>query len=410
MMMHKDQSIRLAPLPALLLFWSALLYNGWCADATAKAHVAHRFDGIATRVWEVKSGVAFSLKPNLALGGTIQYLDAVQEPIQNINRLQGRIVSTMADLSWMAQNNHLRLDLGAGIDVILDWKVKPRVECTLGVVLPVPPNPLFQNVKLTPVGWYRHRMPNGPAIKNRIASYGYSAELSSSLTPRGGAAVSFQQEFLEPADPVLDTSFLGPWPGGVVPDTLQQNRISTFYAYLYRQILEPLYLGYAFSFTDAAIDRRVETYKEPVFDPHFSPANPGPHGGPHQGDIYKWAYYPYPTPQEMLAHLISVTVNGGLGTKTLWKATVAFPLYSRRKIRYLPEYIDHNDDLAYYPYQDETFTGPLTMNASLTWNLTTRMGLEIAYDYFGFPYESWAYFTDNSYSLHTITLGYQQRF
>lgn len=371
--------------------------------------VAYRFDGVATRVWDVESGVSFSVRPNLDLGGTIQYLDATQEPIQNIKRLRGRIVSGMVDLTWRTLGDHLHLDLRGGIDGILDRQAMPRAECSLAVVLPVPPNPLFQNVKIAPVGWYRHRMPNGPAIKNRIASYGYSAELSTSITPKGGGAVNYQQEFLEPADPVLDTSFLGSWPGGIPPDTLARNRVNSFYAYLYRQVLKPLYIGYAFSFTDAEIDRRVRTYHEPVFrQPGEEPARPGE--GPHKGDIYKWAYYPYPTPQEMVAHLLSLTVNVASGHRVAWKATVAVPVYSRQKLRYLPEYIDHRDDVANYPYQDERFTGPLTMKATVSWNLTTNTGLELMYDYFGFPYRSWAYFTKDSYSLHTIALGCRRRF
>ncbi|MBD3396820.1 MAG: hypothetical protein GF418_14445 [Chitinivibrionales bacterium] len=376
-----------------------------CSGATRgidlSGSAAYRFDGIAAMIWDVEAGIGASPAAGLALGGRVLYLDATQNPIQGIRRLHGRIVTGLADVSWHTLNNKLLVEGSAGVEAILGWTVRPTGNLSTKISLPLPVNPVFQNLALTPSGWYRHRMPNGAAISNHIASHGYAAELGATMGTKGAIAFNFQQEYLTPAPSVLDTSFLGPWPEtGAISDTLGTNAITSFYAYLYRQLFKPLYVGYAFSWTDSRFDRRVFTSGEDA--------------GPAMPPQYKTqsAVYPYPTPTDMLAHIVSISLRFSLHPSVSWTSNVAFPFYSKQDISYMPDTVDvyrfHNEkDFGSY---ELPFSGPLTLESNVTWNVSARTGLTLAYHFFGFPYLEWAYFTKDSYSLHTMQLSVKQRF
>lgn len=371
------------------------------AGVEISASGAYRFDALVTHIAEGDVAIGVAVSPKLHFGATVEYLDATQTAIAGIRELRGQVVSGLLDFSWRTARDRLLLDMQAGVDGVVDWQVTPRVEGKVQATVPLPANRVFPHIILCPEGWYRHRMPNGPAISNRIASYGYAAEVRAPIRTKGALAATFRQEYLEPADAVLDTSYLVSRSGGIPLDTLEMNTTTTFYAYGYYQVLTHMHLGYAFTYTNAAIDRRVATFAEPVVGSGFPPI---------VGMAYEWAYYPYPTPQGMLAHIVTAAVDVPLGGRGTWKTNVALPVYSRQRIRYLPDTVYVGDDLSNYPYQEELFTGPLTFETACRLKISDRTELTIAYDYFGFPYRSWAYFTEDSYSLHTVRVSIQQRF
>lgn len=396
--------------PRTLVMTLCVLCGNLIADAELSGSAAYSFDGFAAHNAQTEVGLGLSLAPALTIGGTIQYLDAVQEPIAGIRRLRGQVISGLFDVSWRTLRNHLLLDIHAGADAVMGWQVQPRGSAKLEATLPLPPTPVIQNIKITPQGWYRHYLPNGPAVANRVVSYGYSAEIGATMGAKGALAANFSQEFLQPANSRLDTSFIDT---GIIhyyhdhlpAFSLKPNAITSFYAYIYRQVLKPLYLGYAFSWTDSRNDRRVMTSMEQVQQigqimPDFKTQS---------------AYYPYPTPIEMLAHIVSITLNFRLGQVVNWKSNAAIPVYSRQKLHFLPPYESGPRALTrllnpdQYEYYEEEFTGPLSMESSVTWHIMPPTSVTVSYDYFGFPYKSWAYFTKDSYSLHTLKLSITQR-
>jgi hypothetical protein len=241
---------------------------------------------------------------------------------------------------------------------------------------------------------------NGPAIKNRIASYGYAGELSWSMGPKMAAAVSLRREHLRPSDPVLDTAFTDlSLQRGAPVDTLKPNTLSTFYAYIYRRLTTFFYLGYAFSRLDAAFDGVALTDAQ-------GPIPPLPQ--------YEttFAMYPYPTLNELISHTASITLLFNPVSSITWTSKASVPFYSAQKVYAFPDtlmthHFDDQDEVK-YGYKLE-FAAPLTIGTTVDYNVRNNLTVSFTYDCFGFPYEEWAYFTKNSYSLHTFKLRITQR-
>jgi hypothetical protein len=370
---------------------------------------AYRFDGLVTHGWEHDMGGKARLSPMLQLSGAATWIDATQEPIAGIVRLRGQIVSGIIGLQWTTLSNHLTIDANAGIDGVIEEKVKPRGVLKLVAAVPLPINPFIQHLKFTPEAWYTHSMFNGPAIRNTIASYGFAGDLGWSMGPKMAAAVNYRQEYLRPAQGALDSNFTASSALGypVDTDTLHPNIKQTFYLYAYRQFLKVLYVGYSFSMNNTDEDRRVITGAD-IHVPQ-NPYEPLYY-------LFNWAYYPYPTPRRMLTHSITAAGVFTMGTVAQLKVKGAFPVYSRQEIKavmpyYEPSWGMNNAwDRNEYGVYSEKNTGILSFGAETAVRVTSRLSCTVNYDYFGFPYRAWAYFTKDSYSLHTVSFVLQQRF
>ncbi|MBD3321957.1 MAG: hypothetical protein GF350_12745 [Chitinivibrionales bacterium] len=376
---------------------------------------SYRFDGIATHGWETELAGKLGLNRSLKLTTSLAYLDATQEPVSGITHLRGQIASGCIGAEWRTLKNHLLIDMEGGADRVLDWTAQPRGALTIESTLPLPASRFIQNVKLTPEIWYTHSMFNGPAIKNRVASYGYAVDCNWTMGPKMAAAANFRREYLSPNSSVLDSSYTATGRQGinVDTDTLKNNSKNTFYAYVYRNIIKPLYVGYAFSWTHTHYDRKVMTNYTSVSDPYAFP--------PQEYAFYEWAYYPYPSPRKMLAHIASLAGAYAFANNSLiLHADIAFPFYSKQELVYHPASEDEGNfivpdtiaayDRRYFPVYTEKFTGPLTFSSELKCNITGKTLVAVSYDYFGFPYKKWAYLTEDSYSLHTISLTIKRSF
>jgi hypothetical protein len=137
----------------------------------------------------------------------------------------------------------------------------------------------------------------------------------------------------------------------------------------------------------------------------MQPPKPGSQGPEAQQKFYEDAYYPYPTLIDLHSHnLIISTVWSGKTVSS--NSRVSLPVYSQQKLHAF--WLEGMSLMDAYSLQE--FTGPLTAKSTLQWNISTTLGITFTYDYFGFPYEPWAYFTKNSYSLHTFKTGIEKRF
>ncbi len=370
---------------------------------------AYRFDGLITHGWEHDMGWKVRLLPTVQLSGTVNWLDATQEPIAGIVRLRGQIASVFFGLQWTTLSNYLTINANAGIDGVIEEKVQPRGALKLVAAVPLPINPAIQHLKFTPEVWYTHSMFNGPAIRNNIASYGFAGDLGWSMGPKMAAAVNYRQEYLRPEHRVLDSTFTSSSARGypVDTDTLHTNIKQTFYLYTYRQIMKVLYLGYSFSMNNTENDQRVITDadihvpRDPYDTLYY---------------LFSWAYYPYPTPRRMVTHSITAAGVFSMGTVAQFKIKCAFPVYSRQEIKAVMPYYEPSwgmnnawDRNEYGAYSEKN-TGILTFGAEASVRITSRLSCTAIYDYFGFPYRAWAYFSKDSYSLHTVSFVLQHRF
>ncbi|MFW5959656.1 MAG: hypothetical protein ACOCSE_00895, partial [Chitinivibrionales bacterium] len=360
---------------------------GFELDKTS-LETSFRFDRIATHGFEVESETQFRINQSFSLIAAAKYLDAVQDSISGIRQLHGRIASGIIGFEWMMPKSIAVLKVHGGFDWITDWEIKPRGMLNLKLSPPIPPNPVIQNPSLTLNTWYDHEFFNGPAVKNRIASYGYSSDLEWITILGINAALSFKQEFLEPDNKLLDSTFTASTDKGypVDTDTLPLNSKKTFYAYMYRKFGKFLYLGYAFSYTHTDHDRKVITDAE-LHEPGPD-IDPGGPGGSENNRYYSfsWAYYPYPTPRYMLAHSITAACVFRIKKRIQIKLDIAFPFYSRQEMKTVLNYYEPNwgiMDNAYdrneYGEHTEKFTGPLTINSEIGINFPSETTLSAVY-------------------------------
>lgn len=417
--MRQFRKYKLKLIAFVIIIFLNIVTSVFANDLSIKS--SYRFDGLITHGWEHDFTSKTILNPAVTLIVKGNFLDATQDSIAGIVKLRGQIISAVTGLEFRACQNRIAIDFNGGIDNIIGWQVKPRGAIKFGLVAPIPYNRFIQNLKLTPEAWYTHSMFNGPAIQNRIASYGFSSELGLSMGPKVAASVNYRQEYLRPACTILSPEFtkIGNdtiFDPVVDTDSLDNNIKRSFYGYLYKQVFKSLYLGYAFSYATSLYDRKVLTNHELL----KRTINAGPMNFDElYGSLYGWAHYPYPTPIDMTAHIISIATNVPITSNLNSLLNLALPIYSYQLLRYPMNYWEYawggeNTPPMYdrnsYEFEKEKNTGPLVIRADITAISLFKLKVTLSYDYFGFPYKEWAYFTKDSYSLHTFSTSLSKQF
>ena len=352
---------------------------------------SYLFDLLVTNNWEMEFSYAQPLSEKLKLKGIAQYLGVNQDEIGGIRRLEAGDISGLGGISWMTLRDHAVVDLGAGVDHVPGFSVKPRLELKLVNAIPMPTNGFLSRPRLQTEGWYRHRISNAAAVKNRISSKGYSIDLTAGILSKIDFGTAFRQEWLKPHNALLDTSLKEPVPGGVPFDTLKENRLSSFYVYGVVKIFEVIDLGYAFSWSDADFSRNVVTSSTPVIKKNRF-----------IGTAYEYLNYPYSAFRDAIAHSLVVAAAVPLGQNMRLSGKAAVPLYSRRQEFSAPGFISAGQPADVYMfYYDQEYTAPLTLNTKLFVRISDNLSTNIDYEYFSLPYGEWQYFSrDNSYSYH----------
>jgi hypothetical protein len=216
------------------------------------------------------------------------------------------------------------------------------------------------------------------------------------------AGCSYRIENLWPRDTVLDSTFLDTMATGRPLLPIGKNSLSSFYVYALGKIAPFLSLGYSFAWSDSRNDQWIATRIEPRWSSGFPPRILGT-------DMH-YSYYPYPTPNRTIGHLLVISCAVPIGDALLYSGKAAFPVYSRRDAYSSPETIPagttpEDPSISYYYTQE--FTGPLTLESKLAWRANDWLTARLAYEYFCLPYSELAYFSKDSYSYHkaAIILG-----
>lgn len=350
------------------------------------------FDFLVTSNWDQAVSLEHPVRDDLTVGGRLHYLDITQDSISGITQLHAAGPSATVKASWRHFRRGLVVDAEAGADCLWPGVYRPRVLAALTKGFSVPPNPVLKNLRFKHEWWYSYRHLNAAAVRNRIGSYGINVEATGGLGENNGFGVNYRLEFLAPDESPLDTAFINRDDKTfMIPDSLDRNTLTAFYAYVYRTVSPGLVLAYAFSWADSKIDRWVLTRKRLVQEWGGFP--------PRMYEVNEYAYYPYPTPVNTLAHLLGATARLPWGKSARWEAKAAVPVYSSRSVLYGPAQVTPGtpDTRAYYT---EKHTGPLTFETKAVIAIKAKTGLTLSYEYFCLPYRSWAYFTRDSYSYH----------
>ncbi len=381
----------------------------WAQPTQLEGELSFASDGFAATIGKAKAGIQVPVTPTLKLGADLEFLYTQQDYLFGILPVYERAVSGLFDIDWSLFRNHIQFDIRAGADVVQNWKTHPHLDAEIRAKVPLPPYWLLKNLRISPRTWYYPHVPFATAINNRVTSYGYEGEISGALGGKSAFAINYRHNVLEPESSKIDTSAIDtsiiryPYPSSVSPTfTLPVNRLQNFYAYIYYRVLKPLYLGYAFSYITSAIDRNMVTSLR-----HLRNTS-------HEGTVYKIerAPFPYPTFKNLRSHMFTIAYRTSLTDLLTWTTNASIPLYSNQDIRYIDKYTNasgypqaiHLD----YPFYAQENTAPLTFKSKILWKFSPRTHLTFHYDYFGFPYEEWAYFTADSYSLHTAQLSIKQ--
>jgi hypothetical protein len=325
------------------------------------------------------------------------YYDATQDEISGISRLN-------ATAGWMklggtvtTLRNHLRIDGEAGVDFLSDHRIVPNGKASVGAAIPLPENPLIQNLRIRPFLWYTQRLLSAASLRNQITSWGYEGEATfTMILKKIDVGSSYRLENLRPRDTVLDSTFLDTLASGRPLLPIERNYVSSFYVYAVGKITSFLNAGYAFAWSNAKHDQWIATRREPYVI--FTGMRP------ESGISYEYAYYPYPTPQNSTAHLLVVTVPVIIGPTT-WRSKVAIPFYSSREQFSSPRKVPLGQEIYYNYYYTQKYTGPLTFESKVSWIINDGLTARLSYEYFCLPYLEWAYFTQNSYSYHNAAIG-----
>jgi hypothetical protein len=368
---------------SLLVFVSCISFSPNAGEVNLRS--GYVFDGLVTNNWYEELSAQYPVRDGLQLRGAVSYLDAKQDSLHGIKTLRAPMGSALAGLSWTSPGYYATVNLDAGTDYLWGVHAWPRGELKCSAGMPIPPNDFLRTPHVSAESWYRHWIVNAAAVKNRVASYGFAFDLMADMAAGLSLGGNFQREFLSPEHAVLDTSFMAAI-GGVPFDTLHDNAINSFYAFLSEKIADAFQIGYALAWTNSQIDRWISTRYTPsrnTIPPTL---------------FAEYAYYPYSTPRQSLAHLAIVSSTLAIGSKVRLDGKIAFPVYSRRTVYSSPAVVPSNAAF----YYTQKFTGPLTISAKAQIHLSKALSCGIRYQYFCLPYTEWAYFTYNSYSYNDI--------
>jgi hypothetical protein len=379
---------------SLLLLMSLVKVSGAHEVELTSSYV---MDFLVTNNWESEVVYRNQIGETATWRSAIGYYDATQDGISGISRLNAKagwmkLGGTLTTL-W----NHVGIDGEAGIDLLSDHRIAPDGKASIGAAIPLPVNPLFQNLRIRPSLWYTQRLLSAASLRNRITSWGYEGEATlTMILKKVDVGSSYRLENLQPRDTVLDSTFLDTIASGRPLLPIERNSVSSFYVYAVGKITSFLNAGYAFAWSNAKHDQWIATRREPYVI--FTGMRP------ESGISYEYAYYPYPTPQNSTAHLLVVTVPVIIGPTT-WRSKVAIPFYSSREQFSSPRKVPLGQEIYYNYYYTQKYTGPLTFESKVSWIINDGLTARLSYEYFCLPYLEWAYFTQNSYSYHNAAIG-----
>jgi hypothetical protein len=367
-----DGNRRLLLVTRLILLLTAVIPAG-----ELRVNTQYLWDGIVTSVLETRLAYIHRINDALALRGEMGYLNATQDRVSGISRLHAEAGWVSIGGTWLTLWKYALVEAEGGIDILSDNRIAPAGKASINTGIPLPANPVVQNLRLKPTIWYTQRHGNAAAIKTRITSRGFEGEATlSMIAQRVDIGCSYRLENLVPNDTVLDSTFLDTISSGRPSLPIRENMLYNFYVYAVSKICPFLQAGYAFSWADCDEDRWIATRLEPMPWPFIGQL------------IQYYAYYPYPTQCKSFAHLLVAVIPVSIGPVALL-GKIAFPFYSQREI---------------FSYSQK-FTGPLSMELKTTWAATTHCSMHISYAYYSLPYDEWKYFTRDSYSYNTIMAG-----
>jgi hypothetical protein len=354
-------------------------------------------DFLATNNWESELIFRNQIGETATVRSAIGYCDATQDEISGISRLNAKAgwLKLGGTLAMLREN--LSIDGEAGADLLSDHRLAPNGKAFVKAAIPLPDNPFLQNLRFKPSLWYTQRLPSAAAICNRITSWGYEGEATLSMIQKIDAGCSYRIDNLWPADTVLDSTFLDTIASGRPLLPIEKNSVTSFYVYAMGKITSFLNLGYAFAWSHAKHDQWIATRSEPyvIFNGRR----------PESGISYEYAYYPYPTPRNSIAHLLVITVPISIGP-VAWNSKTTIPVYSSRDQFSSPQKVPLGQEIYYDYYYTQKYTGPLTVESKVSWRINDRLTACLAYEYFCLPYRQWAYFTHDSYSYHKATVSF----
>jgi hypothetical protein len=372
----------------------AALAAGGCAGQVELSS-SYMWDYLITGNWESDLCYRHRMSDGLAVRAAVNWLDATQDSISGIAHLHATDIGIRAGVRWTTLRNYAVIDVEAGANTI-NGAIKPHGKAEINAGVPLPRDLPLKNLRLKPSAWYTAHLPNAAVLVTGVSQTGYAAEMTGNLTNRFGFGSEFRQSFYRAANSAVDTALLDLRTLALtaydsLAETLDDNTVTSFYAYFYGTLFQHFYLGYALGWAHSAIDRWVATSRS--FRPGIPPSRE-----------FAYAYFPYPTPVNSLAHLVSLSFNLPFGTAFSWSGKGAIPFYSRRDqlatLQNQP--VMFGQDPEYYTQEH---TGPLTLESKLAWTATSRLAFSLRYEYFCLPYRERSYFTKDSYSYHRTALA-----
>lgn len=369
---------------------------------TIESTSSYTWDTVPVSIFKSDLKISQKVTDRLIIDGELKYFNFEQPEISGIRHLNTTFMSIRLGGFFINSKSTLFSSLHCGLNLFVPRKISSEIDAEIKYTIPFTSSLIFKYIQFSSSGWYTERILNAAALKNYIKSSGYSLGLSAAVAKRNEIGTNFRQEYLLPSGPILDSSLFidRPYWDNIENDITRKittNRINTFSAYWIVKVCDRLFTGYCFVWADAKDDRMTMTYDSAVTR-YVMP--------PRIMHFYKYANYPYTTPNNEISHNLILTAPLSIKHLSVSIKTV-FPLYSSKSVVVYPDTIDAAPHLNYSKFKSEykqKNTAPFTFELKLAYPFSPRFSILTGYDYFSFPYISWGYLSYQKYCLHSIHL------